>query len=354
MNLIKIKILLVLLITVAGSAFTQNWQLVWSDEFDGTTLNTSVWAPVNLGTGFGNKELQYYSSRPQNLTVENGNLVITALKENYTVGTASWKYTSAKVSTQNLKSFLYGKIEARIKLPGAGNGTWPAFWTLGYVGGWPSCGELDICEFQGSKPDQYQSNVHTKNYNGTNGTNFHLVKPYVNISDSFHIWSIEWTPTTALAAGKIKFFFDGAQYWTYNSLSVLPVDYPFTSQIYVILNLAIGGTMGGTVDDSIFPKQMLVDYVRYYQNVATGVEEVISVDKPNMKTTFTENIKIDFPTVFTGKKSITLIDLNGKIVVNKSTEESNFEIDSSFLNKGMYLVKMEAGGKVFSQKVIKN
>ena len=353
MKIYRTTILLFLFTIIVGSANGQNWQQVWSDEFNGTTLDNTIWAPTNAGTGFGNQEKQYYSSRPQNLKVENGNLVINALLENYTVGTTTWNYTSAKVSTQNLKNFLYGKIEARIKLPGAGNGTWPAFWTLGY-GSWPACGELDICEFQGSQSNQFQSNIHTKNYNGTNGTNFHLIKPYTNISDSFHIWSIEWTPTTSTTAGKIKFFLDGVQYWTFNSLSVTSADYPFTTPIYVILNLAVGGTMGGAVDNTIFPKQMLVDYVRYYQDAATGIEEVTSTEQPNMKTIFTDKISIDFPTVFSCKKSITLIDINGKIIVNATTDDSNFEINGSFLNNGMYLVKIETGGKVFTRKVIKN
>ena len=353
MNFKKTAILLLIIISIASSALAQNWQLVWSDEFDGTTLNTSVWGPVNMGTGFGNKELQYYSSRPQNLSVQNGNLVINGLLETYTVGTTSWKYTSAKVSTSNLKSFLYGKIEARIKLPGAGNGTWPAFWTLGY-GSWPSCGELDICEFQGSVPDQYQSNIHTKNFNGTNGQNFHLVKPFPGISDDFHVWGIEWTPTTSTAAAKIKFFFDGAQYWTYNSLSVTAADYPFSTQIYLILNLAIGGTMGGTVDDAIFPKQMLVDYVRYYQDASTATDDVISLEKPSMKTVFSDNLNINFPTSLNGNKSISLIDLNGKLIFSSTTDDSNFEIKGNLLNKGMYQVKIETGGKIFTQKVIKN
>ena len=353
MNFRKKIISFFIFVSVAGSAFAQNWQLTWSDEFNGTTLDTKVWAPVNMGTGFGNKELQYYSSRPQNLSVQDGNLVINALLGTYTVGSTSWKYTSAKVSTQNLKNFLYGKIEARIKLPGAGNGTWPAFWTLGY-GSWPGCGELDICEFQGSQPDQFQSNIHTLNHNGTNGTNFHLVKPWVNVSDSFHIWSIEWTPTTSTAPAKIKFFFDGVQYWTFNSLSVTAADYPFYTPIYVILNLAIGGTMGGTVDDSIFPKQMLVDYVRYYQDASTGIDDVISLEKPTMKTIFSDNLKMNFPSSLNGKKFITIIDMNGKLVLNTVTDESTFQINGNQLNQGMYLVKMKIGEKEFTQKVIKN
>lgn len=354
MKIYRVIILFSIITIVAGSAKAQNWQLVWSDEFDGTALNTSVWTPTVAGTGFGNKELEYYTSRPQNLKVENGNLVITSLLETYWVNTSSWKYTSAKISTQNQKNFLYGKIEARIKLPGAGNGTWPAFWTLGYIGGWPTCGELDICEFQGSKPDQYQSNIHTKDYNGTNGTNFHNIQAFPGISDDFHIWSIEWTPTTSTIAGKIKFFLDGAQYWTFSSLSVIAADYPFTSNIYLILNLAIGGTMGGTVDDSIFPKQMLVDYIRYYQDATTGTDDVISLDKPTMKTMFTDNLNINFPSSLNGKKIITLFNLNGKPVFNTTTDNSSCEINGNQLSKGMYLVKIETEGKEFTQKVIKN
>lgn len=349
----KFKKYILFLILIAGSASAQNWQLAWSDEFDGSTLNTSVWGAVNAGTGFGNQELQYYSSRPQNLAVQNGNLVINALLETYKIQNYTWNYTSAKISTQGLKDFLYGKIEARIKLPGAGAGTWPAFWTLGY-GGWPGCGELDICEFQGSMPDQYQSNIHTLNYNGTNGQNFHLVKPYTGISDDFHVWGIEWTPTTATAAGKVKFFLDGVQYWTFNSLSVGAADYPFTSPNYIILNLAIGGKMGGAVDNSIFPKQMLVDYVRYYQDASTGVEDVYSATQPNVKTLVTDKIAINFPDAVAGNKTISVFDVNGKMLVSATTSDATYSIDASAFTKGMYLVKTEAINKIFSNKVIKN
>lgn len=353
MNSTKISIIVVFLIATVSSAFGQNWQLVWSDEFDSTALNTRIWTPVNAGTGFGNKELQYYSSRPQNLSVQNGNLVITALKENYTVGSASWGYTSAKISTQNLKNFLYGKIEARIKLPGVGAGTWPAFWTLGY-GSWPSCGELDICEFQGSQPDQFQSNIHTKDYNGMNGTNFHLVKPFPGVSNDFHVWSIEWSPTTSTAAGKIKFFVDGVQYWTFSSLSVISADYPFTTPIYVILNLAIGGTMGGPVDNTIFPKQMLVDYVRYYQEGTTAVNEVSAPVVPKIPAFFDQYINIQFPEDYPSTKSITVYDLNGNRLINQMVSDNRYQLSTNQLPKGMYLLKIVAGDKSYSRKVIKN
>lgn len=342
----KIKGYILLLITLmAGSAHAQNWQLVWSDEFDGTTLNTSNWGPVNAGTGFGNKELQYYSSRPENLTVADGLLTITARLEDYKVGTASWRYTSAKVSTQNKKDFKYGKIEARIKLP-HGAGTWPAFWTLGY-GGWPSCGENDICEYQGSQPNQFQSNIHTKDYNGTNGTNKHLVKAWPNVADSFHVFTIEWDSL------KIKYFFDGAQYWTFSSLSVTPVNYPFVNPNYLILNLAIGGTMGGWVDDTIFPQQMQIDYVRVYQNAPMGINDPVSKDNPIIPSFFLDRISITFPETYAVQKTITLFDINGRNLLTKQITENRTELETGSLMNGMYLVRISAGEKSYTQKVIK-
>lgn len=345
MKINRFLMLLYLITFIACSAKAQNWQLVWSDEFEGDTLNTKIWTPVNAGTGFGNKELEYYTSRPQNLKVENGNLVITSLLENYTVSTTSWNYTSAKISTQNLKNVTFGKIEARIKLP-KGGGLWPAFWTLGY-GNWPACGEVDICEFQGSQPNQFQSNIHTKDYNGTLGNNFHLVKPYVNLTDSFHIYSIEWTTSN------IKFFFDGAEYWEFSSASVIPVDYPFTGPMYIILNLAVGGTLGGPVDNTIFPQQMLVDYVRVYQDASLGVEEHISKDNPIIPTFISDKLDITFPDSYQSRKVIAVFDINGRSILNKQTDENIINIDSSTLSKGIYFVKIVAGDRLYTQKVIK-
>lgn len=342
----SIKGFMLLLITlIAGSAHAQNWQLAWSDEFDGTTLNTDNWAPVNAGTGFGNKELQYYSSRPENLTIADGYLTITARLEAYKVGTASWKYTSAKISSSGKKDFTYGKIEARIKLP-HGAGTWPAFWTLGY-GSWPSCGENDICEYQGSQPDQFQSNIHTKDYNGTNGKNFHFVKAFPNVADSFHVFSIEWSDL------KIKYFVDGAQYWTFSSLSVTPVNYPFNNPNYLILNLAIGGTMGGTVNDSIFPQQMIIDYVRVYKDVASVREKVLT-EQPILKSLFSDQLSIVFPDAIMKAKTITIFDLTGKILLKKTSDEQQIDMDTHLLSKGIYLVRMDTGSNIVTKKILKN
>ncbi|HET9571103.1 MAG TPA: family 16 glycosylhydrolase [Bacteroidales bacterium] len=336
--------LLLLITLIVGSAQAQNWQLAWSDEFDGTTLNLDNWTPVNAGTGFGNRELQYYSSRPDNLLVANGLLTITARLEAYQVGTASWKYTSAKISSSGKKDFTYGKIEARIKLP-HGAGTWPAFWTLGY-GSWPSCGENDILEYVGSKPDEFQSNVHTKDYNGSNGKNFHMVKPFPNVADTFHVFSIEWDSM------RIKYFVDGNQYWTFSSLSVTPINYPFNNPNYLILNLAIGGTMGGVVDDGIFPQQLVIDYVRVYKNVAS-VNKEVSNNQPLLQTEFSDKLSIDFSETNLASNRVTLLDLTGKVLLDETTEERKLNVDTHFLNKGIYLVRLKTGNKIISQKIRK-
>jgi len=327
----------------SSKTMSQNWQLVWSDEFDGTTLNTNNWNIVEGGSGFGNQEKQFYTSRPQNLKVENGNLVITALLENYTVGSMTWKYTSARINSSRKKDFTYGKIEARIKLP-TGAGTWPAFWAMGY-GSWPSCGEVDILEFVGRQPDQFQSNVHTKDFNGTKGNNFHIVKSYPGISNDFHTYAIEWT------SEKIKFFFDGTQYWTFSSLSVNADNYPFNNPLYLIINLAIGGTLGGTVDDSIFPQRLLVDYVRVYKDI-NAVNDSYSKQQPVVSTLVSDNLNIQVPENQRNNKII-ICDLNGKTIRQQNTSERELNINVSDLTKGVYIVKIVSDRNIYTSKIIK-
>jgi len=337
------EIVFVFLMFFSSKTMSQNWQLVWSDEFDGTTLNMDNWNIVEGGSGFGNQEKQFYTSRPQNLKVENGNLVITALLENYTVGSMTWKYTSARINSSRKKDFTYGKIEARIKLP-TGRGTWPAFWMMGY-GSWPSCGEIDILEFVGRLPNQFQSNVHTKDYNGMNGQNFHIEVNYPGLTNDFHTYAIEWT------SEKIKFFFDGTQYWTFSSLSVNADNYPFNNPLYLIINLAIGGTLGGTVDDSIFPQRLLVDYVRVYKDI-NAVNDSYSKQQPVVSTLVSDNLNIQVPENQRNNKII-ICDLNGKTIRQQNTSERELNINVSDLTKGVYIVKIVSDRNIYTSKIIK-
>lgn len=236
------------------------YQLVWSDEFNYAGLpDTSKWGYDVGGNGWGNKELQYYTqNRPENARVENGTLIITARKENY-IGAS---YTSARLLTRQKMSWTYGKFEIGAKLP-KGRGTWPALWLLSAHQPlkWPDDGEIDIMEEVGFDPGRIHGTIHTQYYNhllGTQKSNNILVP---SAADSFHVYSIEWTPL------KIDWRVDGQKYFTYANDQQGTGSWPFNDRFFLIMNIAIGGGWGGQqgVDDSIFPQSMLIDYVRVYQ-----------------------------------------------------------------------------------------
>ena len=244
-----------------------NWgdyALIWSEEFNGTSLDESVWNYNTGGGGWGNNELQYYTSRQENIRVNNGCLEIEARKEKYD----NREYTSARIYSKGKKSFLYGKMEARIKFPG-GVGTWPAFWMLGESGSWPKCGEIDIMEHVGYLDNRASFALHTQEKNGMNGRNWHATHFFdYPLSNDFHIYGVEWCQEEENGKDCIRFFVDGVEYATAWENKIGDHDsWPFYKPHYFILNLAIGGNMGGRVDDAIFNQQriMYVDWVRVYQ-----------------------------------------------------------------------------------------
>lgn len=241
-----------------------DYSLVWSDEFNGSTLDESVWSYNTGGSGWGNNEKQYYTNREENIRVKNGMLEIEARKETY----GNNEYTSARIFSKGKKEFKYGRIEARIKFPG-GKGTWPAFWTLGGTGNWPNCGEIDIIEHIGSQDTRASFALHTAVKNGTKGNNWSSVKFFdTPLSEDFHVYGVEWAQEESEGRDVIRFFVDGVQYAEVWETIIDDNDtWPFNRPNYIILNLAIGGNMGGTVDDAIFNTQriMYVDWVRVYQ-----------------------------------------------------------------------------------------
>lgn len=232
-----------------------SWNLVWSDEFNGTSLNGSNWtAETGTGSGgWGNNELQYYTNRSQNLQVTGGNLVITARKEAY----GGMNYTSARIKTQGLKTFTYGKVEARIKLP-SGQGLWPAFWMLGAnmpSVGWPKSGEIDIMERVNFNP-YVNGTVH---WDANGHAEFGRVSGNLDFSQ-FHVYSIEWD------FNYIRWFVDGVQFNEFYIGNNTGNTEEFHRPFFLLLNLAVGGNWpGGPNNATPFPSQMLVDYVRVYQ-----------------------------------------------------------------------------------------
>ena len=241
-----------------------DYKLVWSDEFDGTALDETVWSYNTGGSGWGNNEKQYYTSRTENIRVKNGMLEIEARKEQY----ENNEYTSARIMSKSKKTFTYGKMEARIKFPGGG-GTWPAFWMMGNTGNWPNCGEIDIIEHIGSQDTRASFALHTVMKNGTKGNNWAKTHFFdYPLSADFHTYGIEWAQEEKEGKDVIRFFVDDVQYAEVWEEQIDNNDYwPFNKPFFFIINLAIGGNMGGTVDDAIFNQQriMYVDWVRVWQ-----------------------------------------------------------------------------------------
>ena len=251
--------------------YGQQWKLSWSDDFNGAAgqaVDSAKWSHETGGSGFGNKELQFYTTGVENSSLDGkGHLVIKALAE-ANPDKKCWYgpclYTSARLTTRNSLAQTYGRFEARMKLP-AGEGVWPAFWMLGNNirnGGWPACGEIDIMENIGREPSVVHGTIHGPGYSGKGsiGGPFEF-RNKRKFADDFHVFAVEWEPE------KIRWYVDDVLYETRT-----PTDLPngthwvYDHSFFVILNLAIGGAWPGSPNkDAVFPKTMLVDYVRVYE-----------------------------------------------------------------------------------------
>jgi beta-glucanase (GH16 family) len=260
LSILMIFSLIVMMIPVSDVNASNTWNMVWSDEFNGSSLDASNWV-CETGTGsggWGNNELEYYTNRSDNVRVQDGSLIIEAKKENY----GGMGYTSARIKTQGLREFTYGKVEARIKLP-TGQGIWPAFWMLGSnipQVSWPKCGEIDIME-------------HINNEAVIHGTIHWFADQYAYYGGAsqsldvtqYHVYSIEWD------ASSIKWFIDGNQYWEANIKDNINGTEEFHKPFFILLNMAVGGNWPGSPDAATqFPAKMYVDYVRVYQNGTSG------------------------------------------------------------------------------------
>ena len=238
------------------------YRLVWFDEFDLDGLpDTQRWGYDTERNPFGwyNGELQYYAAaRYENTLVSDGRLRITARRESL-AGAADWggqRYTSARLITRGKGDWTTGFVSVRARLP-CGLGTWPAIWMLASQGDWPAAGELDILEQVGKDPDHVFSTVHTTSGSGGNGKGGGT--RLNDVCRAFHDYQMHWTPS------EIRFGIDGRHHFTYPNLGQGKAQWPFDSPQFLILNIAIGGDLGGPVDDAIFPVTMEVDSVKVWQ-----------------------------------------------------------------------------------------
>ena len=318
----------------------EKWKLVWSDEFNGTSLDKTKWG-YDIGNGFwsgdtwisgwGNNEKEYYTDREKNVKVSDGKLVITAHKESYkgqAAGSqATFDYTSGKIKTKDLFSKKYGRFEIRAKLP-TGKGLWPAIWLLpqeDVYGGWATSGEIDIVEGWGSKPDRVAGTLH---YGSVWPKNVHTGEDYIfknSTVEEFHDYVLEWLP------GEMRWYVNGELYqvqnnwYARNSNEALDYTYPapFDQPFYMILNVAVGGWFDGDPDRATtFPQTMEIDYIRVY-DLEGGYDE--NVQKPRLVN------KEQLPA--TAKKAI-----NGNFIYNGDfkNDGANWQLLSHFGGNAKY------------------
>ncbi len=232
------------------------YTLVWQDEFNGTSIDPTNWVHELGASGWGNNELQNYTARPENSFISNGKLVIEAIQENF----GGAPYTSARMKSQGLREFKYGRIDIRAKLP-SGQGIWPALWMLGNnIGtiGWPRCGEIDIMEIIGSEPAKLHGTIHWDN-NGTYANyGQSTTLPSGIFADEYHVFSIIWD------SQEIRWLLDNVQF---NTVDITPASLSeFHNDFFFIFNIAVGGNWPGSPNaTTVFPQRMRVDYVRVFQ-----------------------------------------------------------------------------------------
>lgn len=248
---------------VKASSHPEDWELVWSDEFDGKELDKAKWKHETGGHGFGNNELQFYTDRADNAFIESGALVIRAQAEKF----QNRNYTSAKL--QSKAAWTYGRYEFKAKLP-KGRGVWPAIWMMPSdmkkYGGWPQCGEIDIVEQLGHEPNRVYGTLHFGNPHPGSGKGASVQLKQGSLVDDWHEYVLEWYP------GEMRWFVDGELYqvqndWFTSGGEKPPFPAPYDRDFYLQLNVAIGGGWPGNPDaTTVLPQLLKFDYIRVFKS----------------------------------------------------------------------------------------
>ena len=354
-----ISLLLFFLIGLpVNNIIAQEYQLVWSDEFDGTELDANKWeAQIGNGSnGWGNNEREYY--RAENAVVDSGYLTIIAKKETY----GGFDYTSARIRTINKGDWKYGKFEFRAKLP-YGQGIWPAIWMMptdNVYGGWAASGEIDIMEYLGHETNKVYGTLHYGGSwpnNRSTGNSFTL--PDGNFNDDFHTFTLIWKE------GEMQWFVDGERYQTQTNWSTTGAAFPapFDQRFHLIFNMAVGGNWPGYPDNTTeFPQEFIIDYVRVYQDVSTGInkeekESVGFILNQNYPNPFNSETIINYQLSKPDQVRLAIYDMLGRSageLINKVQGPGVYSVsfDASELSSGIYMYCLNVGNKYSSRKLL--
>jgi beta-glucanase (GH16 family) len=344
----------------------QEWRLVWSDEFDGDSLDLTKWSfQYGTGTseglvGWGNNELQYYTDREANIFVADGKLHIVARQEAY----MNRNYTSARIRSIHNGDWKYGRFEIRAKLP-EGRGLWPAIWmmpTENVYGGWAASGEIDIVELVGHEPDVVHGTLH---YGGRWPNNVHRGARFQlqegKFSDDFHTFTLLWRE------GEMRWFVNGIYYQNQNSWFTAGHDFPapFDQRFHFILNVAVGGNWPGSPNHTtVFPQEMVIDYIRVYQlDTSTSFEDDeeevpqgyhLQQNHPNP---FHSATSIEFSLPKTSYVMLDVFDIMGRHVSTLSrgyhpAGRHRVEFDASTLPAGFYSYRISTGSYYQARQMI--
>lgn len=317
---------LLLMILVAGPQWTaaQSWSLVWADEFDYVGApDPAKWTYDIGGGGWGNSESQFYTDRQENARADGDNLIIEARAE----PTSGSSYSSARLKTAGRMAWKYGRVEARAIVPSA-EGTWPAIWMLSEdeaYGVWPASGEIDIMEHAGRDPGLIHTSLHLQAGNGLSGNFPTGTKRVSTATTEFHVYAVEWEPR------EIRFYIDGelvdlrfpgtSTQGSYVNPQQGWSDWPYDQPFHILLNVAVGGTFGGsTIDDSAFPAQMLIDYVRVYERTGT---------LPDVNLTAVP----------------TSVEAGATLTLEASASDPDGQMESTALLQGEITIQQQAGGQ---------
>ena len=333
--------------------------LVWSDEFNYSgTVDSNKWhhqiIPIINGTDWANGEQQHYTNQLSNSFVNNGSLKIRAIKENYTYNNVTKPYTSARLNSKF--AFKYGRVDVRAKLP-AEAGTWPAIWTLGaninevgnYFGstygsvGWPVCGEIDIMEQNGWDKTNLIGHLHYSNANTNVYQNEGSTTYIQDSSGEFHIYSLIWTENV------IKILLDDVVFFERENTQEIPYD----NHHYLLLNIAMGGNLGGAIPSNFNNATMEIDYVRVYEESSLSssnstLNELIIYPNPTK-----DKLILKTPSHLIGS-NVNMYSTLGQSLSNFTLDKANTSIDLSSFKKGIYLLKFQTDNGSFVKEIIKN